>query len=415
MFIEIPDVEGVFHIQEPWYVERCKFDDQLKQLDVYLKFREGAQFECSGCSAKSQMVQDMADYDQVWRHMNFAEYPIYFHAEHPRTYCSKCSRTLRVNVPWAIKPRSGFTTHFDAWILSMAKDMPMNAISRLVGETDKRLWRIVHHYVEHAIATQDLSHVTKISTDETSAKRGHDYITIFMDPEGRNVIHVTKGKDAHTWAECKKHLESHRGNADQITEVSMDMSPAFIKGAKENFPKASITFDKFHIIKMANEAVDEVRRAESKRTQELKHTRYIWLKNVENLTKGQKETLDKLKDCELETVKAYRMRLILQEIFRYPAALAPDVLKDWVSWGLRCKLNPMMEVAKMLQKHYDGVVRYFTSKLNNGLLEGINSLFQAAKRKARGYSSHQNMVAMVYLLAGKLDFAMGQKKEQVAV
>lgn len=405
MLVEIPDIENVFHIPEPWYIERCQFDEKLEKLDVFIKFRKETLFVCSGCGAEAQAVQDIADYDQVWRHLNFVEYPIYFHAEHPRTTCTVCNRILRVNEPWAIKPRAGFTLLFDAWIMAMAKEMTMNAISRIVQETDKRLWRILHYYVDHAIAAQDLSHVTAISTDETSAKRGQDYITIFMDPEKHNVIHVTKGKDAATWKECKEHLETHGGDANKVTEVCMDMSPAFIKGATENFPNASITFDKFHVVKMTNEAVDEVRRTESKRTDELKNTRYIWLKNEDNLTKAQKETLDKLKDCELDTAKAYRMRLILQEIYRYPASIAPAVMKEWIGWGLRCRLEPMVDVAKTLKKHYDGVVRYFTSKLNNGLLEGINSLFQAAKRKARGYRSYENMIAMVYLLAGKLDFS----------
>lgn len=408
MLIEIPNIENVFHIPEPWYIDRCQFDESLAKLDVYLKFREGALFVCSGCGAEAQPVKDIADYDQVWRHLNFAEYPIYFHAEHPRTTCSKCNRILRVNVPWAIKARSGFTLHFDAWVIAMAKEMTMSAISRFVNETDKRLWRILYYYVDHAIEVMDLSHVTAISTDETSAKRGHDYITIFMDPEKRNVIHVAEGKGAETWKACKEHLEAHGGDAAKVTDVCMDMSPAFIKGATEHFPNASITFDKFHIIKSANEAVDEVRRKESKRTDELKNTRYIWLKNENNLTQSQKETLAKLKDCELDTAKAYRMRLILQEIYRYPAVIAPDVMKDWISWGLRCRLEPMVEVAKMLKNHYDGVVRWFTSKLNNGLLEGINSLFQAAKRKARGYRSYKNMIAIVYLLAGKLDFTFAK-------
>jgi transposase len=408
MFIEIQDPEGIFHVPEPWYINKCMFNDKLKQLDVYIKFLKGALFDCAGCKAKAQKIQDIANYDQVWRHLNFAEYPIYFHAEHPRTNCDKCNRILRVEVPWAIKPRAGFTTLFDLWIITMAKDMPINAISRLVKETDKRLWRILHYYVDKAIAIQDLSHVTKISTDETSAKRGHNYITIFMDPEKRNIIHVAKGKNAETWKECKKHLEDHAGDARKVTEVCMDMSPAFIKGATENFPYASQTYDKFHIIKTANEAVDKVRRAESKSATELKNTRYIWLKNERNLTKEQKKTLDKLKDCELDTAKAYRMRLILQEIYNYPATIAPDVMRDWIHWGLRCRLQPMVEVAKMLLKHFDGVIRWFESGLNNGLLEGINSLFQAAKRKARGYRSDKNMITMVYLLAGKLDFSLAR-------
>jgi transposase len=226
-----------------------------------------------------------------------------------------------------------------------------------------------------------------------------------MDPEKKNVICVTKGKDSSTLKTCKERLEAQGGDARKVNELCMDMSPAFIKGADENFPKASITFDKFHVIKAVNEAVDEVRRTEQKKCTDLKSTRYIWLKNEENLTKTQKEQLEKLKDCELDTAKAYRMKRCLQDIFRYPPTIAPMVLTDWIQWGLRCRLEPMVDVAKMLHKHYDGIVRWFTSKLNNGLLEGINSLFQAAKRKARGYRSDKNIVAMIYLIAGKLNFS----------
>ena len=400
-------LEELLHIPEPWYIDRVDFSLEAKQLDVYVKFRERALFPCSKCRAPNQPVRDIANHDRTWRHLNFFEYPSYIHAELPRTNCGECNTITRVNVPWALdKPKHYFMLHFDALIIALAKDMPMNAVSRFVGEHDTRLWRILHHYVDNAIAAQDLTYVTKINTDETSAKRGHNYITIFMDPEQKNVICVTKGKDSSTWGECKKQLEAHGGNAENITEVCMDMSPAFIKGAEENFPKASITFDKFHVIQAANEAVDEVRRTERKSCAELKDTRYMWLKNPENLTAAQQETMAKLKDCDLDTAKAYRMRLILQEIYRYPAAIAPMVLQDWIQWGLRCRLAPMVEVAKMLQNHYDGVVRWFSSKLTNGLLEGVNSLFQAAKRKARGYRSEKNIIAMVYVLAGKLNFAL---------
>jgi transposase len=408
MFIEVKDMEMVFHIPEPWYIDDCQFDEKQKQLDVFVKFRKRATFPCSNCGAPDQKVYDIADYNRTWRHLNFLEYPCYFHAEMPRTDCKRCNHKHRIDVPWAIKQRASFTTVFDAWIITLAKDMPMNAVSRLVREEDKKLWRVLHFYVDHALEVQDLSHVTKISTDETSAKRGHNYITIFMDPEQKNIICVTKGKDATTWNECKQRLEAHGGTADKVSEVCMDMSPAFIKGAEENFPHAAITFDKFHIIQAANEAVDEVRRNERKSCAALKDTRYLWLKNPENLTAAQQETMSKLKDCELDTAKAYRMRLVLQEIYRYPASIAPMVLKDWIQWGLRCRLEPMVEVAKMLQRHYDGVVQWFKSKLNNGLLEGVNSLFQAAKRKARGYRSEKNIVAMVYLIAGKLNFALKQ-------
>lgn len=400
-------LEKLLHIPEPWYIERSDFDLELKQLDIYVRSRKRALFACSHCGAEGQPVLGIAAKDRTWRHLNFFEYPCYLHAELPKTHCGHCHRTMRVHVPWALdKPKHYFTLHFDALIMKLAKDMPMNAISRLVNEHDTRLWRILHYYVDHAIASQDLSYVTQISTDETSAKRGHNYITIFMDPEQKNVICVAVGRDSSTWDLCKERLESQGGKATNITELCMDMSPAFMKGAATHFPEAAITFDKFHVIQAVNEAVDEVRRREQKNCETLKNTRYIWLKNEQNLTPAQKEKLDKLKDCELDTAKAYRMRWCLQKIYQYPPSIAPAVLQDWIQWGLRCRLEPMVQVAKMLQRHFNGVVRWFTSKLTNGLLEGTNSLFQAAKRKARGYRSDKNIIALVYLLAGKLSFTL---------
>jgi len=124
---------------------------------------------------------------------------MFIHAELPRTQCDQCGKIHQVRVPWAIQDRANFTTLFDASIIALAKDMPMNAISRLVGEHDTRLWRILHDYVDYAIEAQNLSNVAMISVDETSSKKRHNYISIFMDPEKKNVIHVAKGKDSTTW------------------------------------------------------------------------------------------------------------------------------------------------------------------------------------------------------------------------
>jgi transposase len=172
MSIEVQNLDILFHITAPWYIEDCIFNEEKKQLDVYVAIHKGAVFCCSHCGSESQPVYDIADYNRKWRHLNFLEHPCYIHAELPRTKCVQCGKIRRVDVPWSVKPRSNFTLLFDALIITMAKDMPMSAISRLVKEHDTQLWRIIHYYVDHAIEVQDLSHVTMISTDETSAKKG---------------------------------------------------------------------------------------------------------------------------------------------------------------------------------------------------------------------------------------------------
>jgi transposase len=169
---------------------------------------------------------------------------------------------LTVNVPWA-RPRSGFTLLFEALVITFGQNgMTPSAISRIVGEYDTRLWRVLEHYVDASRANEDYSKVTKVGVDETSRSKGHTYVTIFADIEESKVIYVTEGRDHKTVENFRQDLEEHGGEADQISDFALDMSKAFIKCIEEEFGSAYLTFDKFHVLKLINTAVDEVRRAE---------------------------------------------------------------------------------------------------------------------------------------------------------
>ena len=184
------------------------------------------------------------------------------------------------------------------------------------------------------------------------------------------------------------------------------MSPAFINGVKEHFPNAQLTFDKFHVMKIINEAVDEVRRQEQKDRPELKRTRYIWLKNPANLKLSQTETLKELnvKNLNLKTARAYHIRLNFQELFKQDPDDAESFLKKWYFWATHSRLEPIKEAAYTIKRHWDGILRWFKSNINNGILEGINSLIQAAKGRARGYRTSRNLITIIYLIGGKLNF-----------
>ncbi len=184
------------------------------------------------------------------------------------------------------------------------------------------------------------------------------------------------------------------------------MSPAFIAGTAESLPNAQITFDKFHVVKLINQAVDAVRRAEQKSHAELKKSRYLWLKNPRNLSQRQRTQLDNLSAANLKTGRAYRMRLAFQELYLQPAQSAEAFLKKWYWWATHSRLPPMIEAARMVKRHWNGILRWFQSNIANGLVEGINSLVQAAKAKARGYRSTRNLKAIIYLIAGKLELAL---------
>lgn len=292
--------------------------------------------------------------------------------------------------------------------MCLAKSMPVKTIGDFIGEHDTKLWRVIHHYVDKGRTEADYSEVQDVGFDETSSKRGHNYISLFVDLDGPNILFATDGKDASTVKRFKDDLIEHGGAEENIKQMCCDMSPAFIKGVREQFPATELTFDKFHIMKVVNEAVDKVRHEEQKEHPELTHTRYAWLKNPQNLTKKQSDKLDNLtvKKLNLKTSRAYQIKLTFQEIFTQPIDVAETLLKKWFFWATHSRLQPVIDAAYTIKRHWDGVLQWFKSQITNGILEGINSLIQAAKAKARGYRTNRNLIAMSYLLGGKFDFRL---------
>jgi transposase len=393
----------------PWTVSRADFDAEAHRLDIQIDFAPGSRFACPACGAAERPAYDTAR--KTWRHLNFFQHQAYLTARVPRIRCETCG-IKTVNVPWS-RPDSGFTLLFEALVMTMVSAMPVAAVARIVGEHDTRLWRVIHHYVDQARARMDAAEVTDVAIDETAARRGHDYITLFVDIDQARVLFATEGRAAETVAAFAEDLTAHGGDPEAIKEVCIDMSPAFIKGVTENLPNAAITFDKFHAVKIINDAVDQVRRVEQKHQSLLRGTRYIWLRNPANLSERQRATLESLPTHHLKTARAYQIRLAFQDLYDQPSGAAASYLKKWYFWasehaseGTHSRLEPIIDAAHTVKRHCDGILRWFDSKIANGLIEGINSLVQAAKSKARGYRSIRNLKAMVYLLAGKLDLRL---------
>ena len=263
------------------------------------------------------------------------------------------------------------------------------------------------HYVRAAVARMELSTVTRVCIDETAAKRGHDYITLVVDIDGRRVVFVADGRSADTVRQFADHLEDRGGDDSRIKQACIDMSPAFISGATENLTEAVITYDRFHAMKLIGDAVDKVRREEVKGRPELRGTRYVWTKNQANLTTRQSTVLDTLASMNLKTARAWRMRLTFQDIYTQPARAWGELFFDkWIGWATRSRPEPMKAVARTMEKHREGILAWFDSRISNGLIEGINSLVQAAKAKARGYRNSETLKAVNYMVAGKLDLRL---------
>lgn len=397
-------------LTSPWYISKVEFNTQAKKLDIYVDFIRGAKFGYTEIvESGAKIAGEFPAYDtsqKTWRHLNFFEHECYLHCRVPRIKLIN-GKTRIITPPFAGLSK-GFTLLFEALLMQLCKGMTIAEVSKLTKESSHKIWEMLDRYIQSGRDLSDYTAVRKIGTDETAIAKGHNYITLFVDLVERNVLYFTAGKDNSTIKRFVEDLQKHKGNAQNITHVSQDLSPAFIKGVKDNLPNAKITFDKFHLLKLINKAVDQTRRDEAINQPILKNARFAILKNEQNLTAKQKEKLGEiqLSKLNLKTIRAMHLRENFQTIYTADSReLFEQLLKKWYFWATHSQLPALIHVAKTIKDHWEGVMNWYDSRINNGILEGINSLVQAAKAKARGYRTFKNFANIIYLLKGDINFS----------
>ena len=388
----------------PWQVTGADFDLAAKTLTIRVDFIAGSRFALAGVEGQHPVHDTVA---KRYRHLNFFQHECFLEVRIPRVKLPDGS-VRQVDPPWAGK-LSGFTLLFEALVLLLCQQMTFAAAARLVGVSRHRVAALCERYVELALAQTDLSAVRELAIDETSRARGHDYITLAADATERRVIAVAEGRGADSIAQLTTELQSRHCPAEQITSVSIDMSPAFIRGCAEHLPNARVTFDKFHVIGHANAAVDRMRRIEQRSDKSLKGMRWSLLKNRASLKPEAAADLDALiaRMATVRTARAWVYKEQLREILaRKQINVARDMLKHWCTCVMRSKVEPMKEVAAMVSRHLKGIVAWAQTRQTNGFLEALNGLFQSAKRRARGFTRFTTIRTVIFLIAGKLDFAV---------
>ncbi len=397
----------------PWKIVSVKFDLEAKRLDIRMDFPRGSKFLLGGKSTDQKAYPVYDTTEKEWRHLNFFQHECYIKARTPRVKLDDGS-VLLVTPPWAGKEK-GFTMLFEALLLQLLRNMPVQQVEKLCNVGDDKLWNLLHRYVDSSRKLSDMSPVKKLGVDETSIRKGHKYVTLFVDIEKSKTLFVTEGKDSSTFTAFCADLASHGGEAAKISTISMDMSPAFIKGADACFPHAERVYDKFHLVKMFNTAIDNVRKQEQKELGKvdgklLKNSRWLFLKNKSNLTKSQMVSLATIEmhGQKLKTFKMHRMRETLQDIYKYAKSESDfeTRLKALRRWLLLSRIEPAKELGRMMKKHWNGIISWYRLRVSNAILEGLNSLVKAAAARARGYRTVKNYIAIIYLVTGKLDFSI---------
>ena len=349
-----------------------------------------------------------------WEHLRFFEHKTTIRARVPRIKTPSGAVTT-VEVPWA-KPNGGFTLLMEAFLLLLAKVLPVAEVARQTSVSEDRIWHLIRTRVDEAWKQADWSSLERLGADETSTRKGHKYGTVFIEIEGvetsrghgaakaSRLLYFTPGKDMETFAEFAAELERRNVPAAQINEIAMDMSPAFIAGAGQHFPGAQICFDRFHVMKLCGEATDTVRKEISRECGGLPRGAMWALRgNPQNLREEQRQLRDEICKEHGKIARCLSIREFLADTWNYQTSKdAEDHFNSVISWCSRSRMGPFVKLGRTLRRHRDGILGYFKNYTTSAAIEAVNGLLQLARRRARGYRTFRNFQAIAYWIAGDL-------------
>ena len=401
-------------LADPWTVVACDFCPETKRLVIKIDFVKGSRFpDPGGDNAELCPIHDTVS--RRWEHLKFFEHQTLLEARVPRIKNSD-GKVKTVKVPWA-EPHSGFTLLMEAFLLALARVLPVREVSRQTGVSDDRIWLLLRSRVSAAWEEADWSSLERLGVDETSTKKGHKYGTAFLEVDGKEtsrgvggskvarLLFFTPGKGKATFQDFAKELDRRGVPREQVSEIAMDMSPAFIAGAGEQFEAAQISFDRFHVMKICGDACDQIRRQVARENGGLpKGSMWALRGNMERLKEEQREMREELCTQYEKIGRSLAIRDLLSDTWNYATReMAEEHLKGVVAWCQRSRLEPFVKLGRTLKRHWEGILGYYKNFTTSAAIEAINGLLQLARRRARGYRRFENFRAMAYWIAGRLE------------
>jgi transposase len=395
-------LSSILEIQKPWFIRELDVHKGTKSVNVYIDYEAGTTFKCPNCE------QDCKVHDstyRVWRHLDIINYRCYLNIKIPRIRCDKHKVLVIDKIPWG-RTTIHFTHLFEQEVMKLCAEMSMSAVAKYLGEIDTTMWSIFNYQIEKAKATQlDLSKLKKICVDETATRRGHNYVTIFSDGESGDVAFVTDGRKQETFGMLYEQLFEHMGDPNNIEHFIMDMSKSYKAGCEQYFSHSEIIFDRFHIKMGLNKAIDKVRRSEAGHVEKLKKTKYLWLKNEWDLNEIETRMLKEfMEECNTNTVKAYSLKAGFDQLWSVQPRAVAALLEVWIEKAKQTYLEPIKIFINTIKNNYKGVVNSMKTGLSNAVAEGINSIVQLTKSRARGFRNLNNFINMIYMLGNDFKF-----------
>lgn len=389
----------LLNLQGLW-VKGLRLEGKELVIEVQRRFRHLSCPEC-GTRVKGRFEEKT----RRWRHLALFGTTTWIEGPIRRLRCPTCQKVQTEAVPWA-RHRSLFTRPLEDAVGFLAQKLDHTSVSNLFGIAWVTVGRIAGRLVAEQLHEDRFENLRTIGVDEFSFRRHHRYITVVIDHDRGRVIWVGEGKSSETLDAFFDELGPER--CARIELVSLDMAAGFIKSVEKALPNATIVFDRFHVARLATDAVTEVRRALARQLDPaerapIKGTRWALLKNPENLRATERAKLDVVRRTNHPLYRAYLLKETFLDIFTYRSPFhARRALLAWLAWAQRSRLPPFLRLARTVRRHLDGILAFIRSRLTNARLEGMNNKIRLISHRAFGFHSAQPLIAMIFLCCSNI-------------
>jgi transposase len=391
----------ILGLPEPWLVVDVELDLADKSVVVRLGRSAGSTLACPECG------RTCPGYDtqpRRWRHLDTCQFETVLEADVPRCSCPEHG-VKQIKVPWA-EPGSRFSALFERLAIDWMQEAGRSATARQLGLSWSEADGIMQRAVDRGLARRPATLTPVLGVDEKSFQ-GREFVTVVCDLDGGTVLHVADGRGSEALKSCYEAMTQEQREA--VEAVAMDMHQPYVLATQNALPEATIVFDKFHIAKLAGEAVDQVRRAEAKKLaaegdDRLKGTRYSWLRNPLEEDAQQRREFEPLRTSNLKTARAWAIKETLMDFFRYSQVKrASDFFRSWFGWASRSKLRPIIRLAHTLKSRLGTLLNYCQWQITNAVSEALNSKIQWINYTARGFGSREGFRRAIYFHCGALE------------
>jgi transposase len=370
--------EQLLGIAPPWHVE----DVTLQLADGQVLITIGGDAAVEVCPECGERCPRYDRQERRWRHLDMFQYRTILIAQVPRVSCGPHG-VRQVRVPWA-EERSRFTALFEALVIDWLRNTEqIGAVAAGMGLSWDQVAGIRARAVARGLQRRGRAPLpAAVGVDETAIARGHEYITVVTALDAPRVLEVMDGRTQASldgfWG------QSEPADLARVEQIAMDMWEPYIGSTRFHVPdgEAKIVFEKFHILKHLGDAVDRVRRREHRQLraagdERLTKTKYLWLTHPERLAGEARARILALARSTLRTARAFRYKEHASQLWGYiRRGMAERLWRHWLHGALRCRLQPIREVARMIQRHWTGVINAATSDITNAMAESVNSHIQ---------------------------------------